>query len=266
MRRWKSAVPELGGLFGGASKRRLWDRSRAGLDRLVVETRRAELVHWLAPAPLVGHAGVEPCLGDVGDGGLRRGRQRALHRHPAVQQGSTPIRSGAGRDACRERRGESDDRGSYLYGVERAGGRLGPPSRDAPARGWRWHRSHHVRWHTRWEDNDRFPLLFAGLTIMTMAYASARGRHRLLGGGAGVAVYGALYVLVHDVAVHGRLTNGRPVLRGRWLRWVAVSHGVHHRTGAAPYGFLLPIEPARYQAAVTSLRTVGTRALVAKTS
>ncbi len=37
-------------------------------------------------------------------------------------------------------------------------------------RGWRWHRSHHLPLHTRWEDNDRFPLLFAGLTIMTMTY------------------------------------------------------------------------------------------------
>ena len=53
VRRWKRAVPELGGLFGGVSKRHLRDRSRAGLDRLVVETRRAEVVHWLAPAPIV---------------------------------------------------------------------------------------------------------------------------------------------------------------------------------------------------------------------
>ncbi len=133
-------------------------------------------------------------------------------------------------------------------------------------RGWRWHRSHHLPPHTQWEDNDRFPLLFAGLTIMTMTYASARGRHRLLGAGAGVAVYGALYVLVHDVAVHGRVTDGRPVLPGGWLRWVAARHAVHHRTGAAPYGFLFPIEPPRYQAAVTSLRTIGTRARVENTS
>jgi glycosyl-4,4'-diaponeurosporenoate acyltransferase len=53
VRRWKRAVPDLGGLFGGVSKRRLRDRSRAGLERLVVETRRAELVHWLALAPIL---------------------------------------------------------------------------------------------------------------------------------------------------------------------------------------------------------------------
>lgn len=133
-------------------------------------------------------------------------------------------------------------------------------------RGWRWHRSHHVPRYRRWEDNDRFPLVFAGLTIATMAYGRRHRHPHLVAAGAGVAVYGTMYALVHDVAIHGRLTAGRPVLPGRWLRWVAQRHAVHHRTGAAPYGFLLPIERPRYQAAVASLRGVETRALAANTS
>ncbi len=48
--RWKDRVPEAGALFpGGVSKRRLPPGER-GLDRFVVETRRAELGHWLAAA------------------------------------------------------------------------------------------------------------------------------------------------------------------------------------------------------------------------
>jgi glycosyl-4,4'-diaponeurosporenoate acyltransferase len=47
IRRWKDRLPEAGGLFaGGVSKRALPDHSDAVLARLVVETRRAELVHW----------------------------------------------------------------------------------------------------------------------------------------------------------------------------------------------------------------------------
>jgi beta-carotene 3-hydroxylase len=133
-------------------------------------------------------------------------------------------------------------------------------------RGWRWHRSHHGRRHTRWEDNDRFPLVFAGLTIMTMAAGRVLGRRRLIAAGAGVTLYGALYVAVHDVAVHGRLSGGRPLLPGRWLHWVGERHAEHHRTSAAPYGFLAPIDLLRYQAAVTSFRGVETRARQAKTS
>ncbi|HEY8547953.1 MAG TPA: hypothetical protein VIL36_23000 [Acidimicrobiales bacterium] len=53
--RWKDRLPEAGALFaGGISKRRLTGDEDGGLERFVVETRRAELGHWLAvlPAPL----------------------------------------------------------------------------------------------------------------------------------------------------------------------------------------------------------------------
>ena len=47
IRRWKDLLPEKGDLFqGGFSKRHLVDRSTDHLERFVVETRRAELVHW----------------------------------------------------------------------------------------------------------------------------------------------------------------------------------------------------------------------------
>ena len=53
--RWKDRVPEAGALFaGGISKRHVTGAADGGLERYVVETRRAELGHWLAmvPAPL----------------------------------------------------------------------------------------------------------------------------------------------------------------------------------------------------------------------
>lgn len=52
VRRWKTVVPELGALFGGRPKRRLPSRGRDGLAQLVVETRRAETVHWAVPPAL----------------------------------------------------------------------------------------------------------------------------------------------------------------------------------------------------------------------
>ena len=52
----------------------------------------------------------------------------------------------------------------------------------------------------------------------------------------------------------------------RWSRLLRRAHAVHHRTGRAPYGFLVPIVPPRHQAAVASLRPVDTRALVENTS
>ena len=84
--------------------------------------------------------------------------------------------------------------------------------------------------------------------------------------GAGVAAYGIAYAVVHDVCIHGRLTGGRPIVRGRWLRHVAAAHAVHHRWGETPYGFLVPIVPARFRTATASFRAVGTRARLEKTS
>lgn len=52
---WKDRLPEAGALFaGGVSKRQLPTGPAGGLTRFAVETRRAELGHWLAiaPAPL----------------------------------------------------------------------------------------------------------------------------------------------------------------------------------------------------------------------
>jgi glycosyl-4,4'-diaponeurosporenoate acyltransferase len=48
IKRWKDRLPEAGDLFrGGVSKRKLSVRDREHLERLAVETRRAELTHWL---------------------------------------------------------------------------------------------------------------------------------------------------------------------------------------------------------------------------
>lgn len=49
VKHWKHALPDAGGWFaGGYAKKRLRGRSREALVRFSLETRRAELVHWLA--------------------------------------------------------------------------------------------------------------------------------------------------------------------------------------------------------------------------
>lgn len=110
-------------------------------------------------------------------------------------------------------------------------------------RGWAWHASHHRTQGQGIEANDLYPATFAAATVAAMAAGTAVERLRpLVWAGAGVTAYGAAYLLVHDLFVHARL--GRlPGARGRYLRWVAAGHAVHHRTGRAPYGFLFPVVP-----------------------
>lgn len=110
-------------------------------------------------------------------------------------------------------------------------------------RGWAWHRSHHTGRHNRLETNDLYPGLFACFTIALIAGATAFHAGSLEAVAAGICAYGLAYFAVHDICVHGRLSGGRPVVKGRWLRWVAACHRLHHRTNAAPYGFLFPVPP-----------------------
>ena len=52
IRRWKGLLPDGGGLFaGGFEKRHLRSVDPAYLGRFLLETRRAELTHYLAMAP-----------------------------------------------------------------------------------------------------------------------------------------------------------------------------------------------------------------------
>lgn len=50
---WADRLPDAGTWFGGATKRRLPGTSPAALIEFLVETRRAEWVHWLSNAGLV---------------------------------------------------------------------------------------------------------------------------------------------------------------------------------------------------------------------
>jgi glycosyl-4,4'-diaponeurosporenoate acyltransferase len=55
IKRWKPHLPEAGDLFeGGFNKSHLVQRDRPYLERFLIETRRAELTHWviMAIAPL----------------------------------------------------------------------------------------------------------------------------------------------------------------------------------------------------------------------
>ncbi len=65
IRRWKSLLPDAGTAFpGGVAKNSLVGRDRATLERLLAETRRAELVHlalwpfWIVTALWLSPAGV----------------------------------------------------------------------------------------------------------------------------------------------------------------------------------------------------------------
>ncbi len=106
-----------------------------------------------------------------------------------------------------------------------------------------WHRSHHAARVGRFERNDLFPVVFAGLATVAIA-AGFNLPHlgRLVTVIAGVGAYGVAYLFVHDLYIHRRL----PALRARCgpLDRLAAAHELHHRFGGEPYGMLFPVVPA----------------------
>ncbi len=110
---------------------------------------------------------------------------------------------------------------------------------------WSWHRSHHRPPAGRFERNDRFPFVFAGLAIgMFLVGTNVEGLASLVPVAAGITAYGAAYFLVHDVYIHGRL-GGRHLPRIGVLDRLGAAHELHHRFNDAPYGMLVPVVPAR---------------------
>jgi len=110
---------------------------------------------------------------------------------------------------------------------------------------WSWHRSHHQPHAGRFERNDRFPFVFAGLAIVLFLLGTnVPALALLVPVAAGITAYGAAYFLVHDVYIHGRL-GGRHLPRVAVLDRLGAAHELHHRFNEAPYGMLVPVVPSR---------------------
>lgn len=129
---------------------------------------------------------------------------------------------------------------------------------------WRLHRTHHDPAHGHGdglEGNDLFSLLFAALSMGLFWI----GREDPLNSvafpvGVGIAVYGLLYFVLHDLYAHGRL--GRMKLRNGAAQSIKRAHGRHHqsltRRGQEPYGlFLFPPSMGRRFARRRDARLAG---------
>ncbi|MGA9116953.1 MAG: sterol desaturase family protein [Bacteroidota bacterium] len=112
---------------------------------------------------------------------------------------------------------------------------------------WRVHRSHHTRREGPFELNDVFPLFFASVAIaLAVAGFGNSDRSPLVAVAVGMTLYGAVYLLVHDLYIHRRIKALR--LRLPFLVKIKRAHAVHHRDGAEPYGLLLPLRLSRLPA------------------
>ena len=112
---------------------------------------------------------------------------------------------------------------------------------------WRMHRTHHDPAHGHGDGlewNDLFAVAWGGLSVgLIWAGRGAPLASTAFPLGVGVAVYGVLYFVLHDLYAHGRLgpsKTGVPAAQA-----IKRAHGRHHQSltkeGQEPYGlFLFP--------------------------
>jgi len=118
---------------------------------------------------------------------------------------------------------------------------------------WSLHRSHHEPRTGRFEKNDWFAVMGAVPSITLIVGGSLFGWGDLATWiGFGIAGYGAIYFLFHDIIVHRRIETGY-VPRSAYMKRVVQAHRLHHavvsRQGAVSFGFIWapPIDRLRRQ-------------------
>jgi beta-carotene 3-hydroxylase len=119
---------------------------------------------------------------------------------------------------------------------------------------WFLHESHHRPRESWFELNDLFGVVFSIVTI-GLILVGALAYPPLLWAGLGMAGYGLVYFLFHDVLVHHRVEHDF-VPRHGYLRRIYQAHRLHHAThgrdGAVSFGFLYAPPPETLAATLKS--------------
>jgi len=111
---------------------------------------------------------------------------------------------------------------------------------------WKIHESHHKPDHGLFELNDIFSLFFASISIWLMfSGAGTKYEAPSFGLGAGIAVYGILYFIIHDLFAHKRFMPFSS--DNKLMKLIRRAHQRHHqdvgKKGHEPYGlFLFPYD------------------------
>ncbi len=107
---------------------------------------------------------------------------------------------------------------------------------------WRVHRTHHVARKGWFELNDLFSIIFATASILLIIFTEKPLLNSIAFPiGLGIAIYGAVYFIAHDIFTHRRfLPFNSP---NKLLLTIRAAHQKHHQTaekiGIEPFGLFI---------------------------
>lgn len=111
---------------------------------------------------------------------------------------------------------------------------------------WQIHRSHHKPHHGFFEMNDIFSLFFAAISMGLMYWGASDPLASVAFPiGMGIALYGILYFIIHDLFAHKRFVPFKS--DSKIMHLIRRAHQNHHQSvqkeGQEPYGlFLFPYD------------------------
>ena len=99
---------------------------------------------------------------------------------------------------------------------------------------WFVHKTHHLPHKGAFELNDFFSLVFGLIAIALIIAGLHYGNGLSLGMGTGITLYGVVYFVLHDVAIHNRIKATR-LSKSEFFRRIRMAHKIHHKhLGAKP--------------------------------
>ena len=93
---------------------------------------------------------------------------------------------------------------------------------------WFLHDDHHTKTPGALEKNDSFFLIFAIPSWLSIMLGMMNGNYISVSIGAGIALYGLTYAIVHEVFIHQRLKFWRNS-NNVYMRAIRRAHKMHHK-------------------------------------
>lgn len=112
---------------------------------------------------------------------------------------------------------------------------------------WKLHKDHHQPTDHHLQKNDFFFLIFAIPSWLGIMFGLMYEIPLLVTIGAGIALYGMCYVLVHEIFIHQRLKLFKKT-KSTYLKGIRKAHKVHHKNMGKEHGtcFGMLIVPKKY--------------------
>lgn len=106
---------------------------------------------------------------------------------------------------------------------------------------WFIHQTHHRPRTSWWEANDIISIIYGFISAVLIIYGDLAGNRIAFAIGIGIAIYGILYLVLHDVLIHQRV-KWRFKPQSPYLQRLIRAHKLHHKhmnqKGSAFFGFL----------------------------